>query len=130
VLTERGLEPALSALAARAPVPVTIDAGGDERLPRPVKVAAYFVVSEALANVAKYARATEATVMVRHLGGHVTVEVADDGVGGADAANGSGLRGLADRVGALDGTLLLESPAGRGTRLRVEIPCEPLRGSA
>jgi signal transduction histidine kinase len=126
VLTERGLGPALSALAARAPVPVTIEAAGDERLPAPVKIAAYFVVSEALANVAKYANATEATVTVRRAGGRVAVEIADDGVGGADAAHGSGLRGLADRVGALDGTLSLDSPPGRGTRLRVELPCAPV----
>jgi signal transduction histidine kinase len=106
-------------------VPVTIKADGHERLPGPVKIAAYFVVSEALANVAKYAQATEATVAVRRDNGHVTVEITDDGIGGADASHGSGLRGLADRVGALDGTLRLESPAGRGTRLRVEIPCEP-----
>ena len=126
VLTERGLEPALHALVSRAPVPVTVEAGGEERLPRPVESAAYFVVSEALANVAKYACATQATVTVRRLNGHVTVDVADDGVGGADAARGSGLRGLADRVAALDGTLSLESPAGRGTRLRAEIPCGPV----
>ncbi len=123
VLTERGLGPALSALATRAPVPVTIDADGGERLPGPVEIAAYFVVSEALANVAKYAQATEATVAIRRADGSVTVEVTDDGVGGADAGKGSGLRGLADRVAALDGTLFVESPAGRGTRLRVEIPC-------
>ena len=123
VLTERGLGPALSALATRAPVPVTIDADGGERLPGPVEIAAYFVVSEALANVAKYAQATEATVAIRRADGSVTVEVTDDGVGGADAGEGSGLRGLADRVAALDGTLFVESPAGRGTRLRVEIPC-------
>jgi signal transduction histidine kinase len=125
VLTERGLEPALSALAARAPVPVTIEADAAERLPGPVEIAAYFVVSEALANVAKYAHATEATVAVRRTDGRVTIEVADDGVGGADAGRGSGLRGLADRVAALDGTLALDSPAGRGTRLRVEIPVDP-----
>ena len=125
VLTERGLEPALRALAARAPVPVAIEANGDGRLPAPVEIAAYFVVSEALANVAKYAQASEATVAVRRANGRVTVEVADDGVGGADAGQGSGLRGLADRVAALDGTLSVESPAGHGTRLRVEIPCEP-----
>ena len=123
VLTERGLGPALSALATRAPVPVTLDADGGERLPGPVEIAAYFVVSEALANVAKYAQATEATVAIRRADGSVTVEVTDDGVGGADAGKGSGLRGLADRVAALDGTLFVESPAGRGTRLRVEIPC-------
>jgi signal transduction histidine kinase len=130
VLTERGLEPALHALASRAPVPVTIETDGDRRLPAPVEIAAYFVVSEALANVAKYAQATEATVAVRRMNGCVTVDITDDGIGGADAAQGSGLRGLGDRVAALDGKLALESPPGRGTRLHVEIPCNPLAGPA
>jgi signal transduction histidine kinase len=121
VLTERGLEPALQALASRAPVPVTLDAG-EQRLPGPVESAAYFVVSEALANVAKYAQATHASVTVRQRNGRVSVEVADDGVGGADATRGSGLRGLEDRLAALDGTLSIDSPPGRGTRLRAEIP--------
>ena len=121
MLTERGLAPALGVLAARAPVPVTIDAD-PERLPGPVESAAYFVVSEALTNVAKYAHASAATVAVRRADGQVTVEITDDGVGGADAGNGSGLRGLADRVAALDGTLTLESKPGHGTRVRVEIP--------
>jgi signal transduction histidine kinase len=122
VLTERGLEPALQALLARAPVPVTLEADSEARLPGPVESAAYFVVSEALANVAKYAQATQASVTVRHLNGQVMVEIEDDGVGGADAARGSGLRGLQDRLSALDGTLSLDSPPGRGTRLRAEIP--------
>ena len=122
VLTDRGLEPALEALTARLPVPVTLDADSEQRLPGPVESAAYFVVSEALANVAKYAQASEATVTVRRDNGRVLVEVADDGVGGAIATGGSGLRGLADRVGALDGTLTLDSPPGRGTRLRADIP--------
>jgi signal transduction histidine kinase len=130
VLTERGLEPALHALASRAPVPVAIETHSEQRLPAPVEVAAYFVVAEALANVAKYAQATEATVAIRRANGSVTVEVTDDGIGGADAAQGSGLRGLGDRVAALDGTLSLESPPGRGTRLHVEIPCEPRSGPA
>ena len=134
VLTERGLEPALQSLVARAPVPVSVEAACDGRLPANVESAAYFVVSEALANVAKYARATHARVAVRRANGRVTVEVADDGVGGADAAGGSGLRGLADRVAALDGTLSLDSPPGRGTRLHAEIPVPPataaVRGSA
>ena len=125
VLTERGLEPALQALAARAPVPVELSPGPHERLPGTVESATYFVVSEALANVAKYARATHATVAVRRVNGSVTVDVCDDGVGGADANHGSGLRGLADRVAALDGTLAVDSPAGRGTRLHAEIPCAP-----
>ena len=125
VLSERGLDAALYALAARAPVPVTLDSDGDGRLPEPVEIAAYFVVSEALANVAKYAGATEANVALRRANGSVTVDVTDDGVGGADAARGSGLRGLADRVAALDGTLSVESPPGRGAHLHVEIPCGP-----
>jgi signal transduction histidine kinase len=87
-----------------------------------VEIAAYFVVAEALTNVAKYAQATEATVAVRRVNGRVTVDVTDDGIGGADAAAGSGLRGLTDRVAALDGTLSVDSPAGAGTRLHVEIP--------
>jgi signal transduction histidine kinase len=123
VLTERGLDPALRALAARASVPVTIDTHGAERLPGPVEIAAYYVVAEGLTNVAKYAEASEATVAVRRSDGLVSVDISDDGVGGADAGRGSGLRGLADRVAALDGTLSVDSPAGRGTRLHVVIPC-------
>ena len=111
----RGLEPALPSLASRAPEPVTLEADADERQLGPVE--AYFVVSEALANVAKYAPPTHATVVVRRLNGRVTVEISDNGAGGADAARGSGLSGLADRVAALDGTISLDSPAGRGTRL-------------
>jgi signal transduction histidine kinase len=125
LLTEQGLAPALRSLASRAPVPVTLTAEDRERLPGQVEIAAYFVVAEALANVAKYAQATEATVAVRRTNGQVTVDVTDDGVGGADATQGSGLRGLTDRVAALDGTLAVDSPVGGGTRLHVEIPCEP-----
>jgi signal transduction histidine kinase len=124
VLVQRGLEPAIAALASRAPVPVTVQAE-EERLPPPVEIAAYFVVSEALTNVAKYAQASSASVSVRRAGDVLRVEVADDGVGGADASRGSGLRGLADRVAALDGTIAVDSPAGGGTRVRVEIPCAP-----
>ena len=123
VLSEKGLVAALYALAARAPVPVTLDSDGDERLPEHVEVAAYYAVSEALTNVAKYARASSANVSVQRRNGSLLVDVSDDGVGGADAAKGSGLRGLADRVAALDGTLAVESPPGGGTHLRVEIPC-------
>jgi signal transduction histidine kinase len=122
VLSDRGLEPALHAVVDRVPVPVDLEVDTPERLPAPVETAAYFVVSEALANVAKYARASQASVAVRRVNGRVSVDVADDGVGGADRARGSGLRGLADRVAALDGTLELDSPAGRGTRLHAEIP--------
>jgi signal transduction histidine kinase len=130
ILTELGLAAALNAIASRAPVPVTLETDGEQRLPAPVEVAAYFVVAEALANVAKYAQATEATVAVHRTNGQVTVDVSDDGIGGADAAQGSGLRGLGDRVAALDGTLSLDSPPGHGTRLHVEIPCAPLAGPA
>jgi signal transduction histidine kinase len=129
VLTERGLAPAIAALASRAPVPVRVDAD-DERLPAPVEIAAYYVVSEALTNVAKYSKAKEATVSVHTIDGLVSVDVTDDGIGGADAARGSGLRGLSDRVAALDGTLSIQSPAGGGTRVHVEIPCAPLSASA
>jgi signal transduction histidine kinase len=130
VLSERGLEPALEGLLSRVPVPVTLEVDCDRRLPGPVESAAYFVVSEALANVAKYARATHATVAVWQANGRVTIYVADDGVGGADVARGSGLRGLADRVAALDGTLSVESPEGAGTRLHAELPCEPRPAAA
>jgi PAS domain S-box-containing protein len=122
VLAERGLGPALDAAAGRAPVPVEIVSVPDERLPESVEVAAYYVVSEALTNVAKYANAGSARVEVSRANGRIVVEVSDDGVGGADAASGSGLRGLADRIGALNGTLTVESPHGRGTRIRAEIP--------
>ena len=123
VLTEKGLDAALYALASRAPVPVTLESENDGRLPEAVEVAAYYAVSEALANVAKYAQATHADVAVHRANGTLMVDVIDDGVGGADTAKGSGLRGIADRVAALDGTLSVESPPGRGTRLHVEIPC-------
>jgi signal transduction histidine kinase len=122
VLTDRGLTAAVRILADRAPVPVEFEALPAERLPPPVEIAVYFVVAEALTNVAKYARATAATVSITAGGGRVAVAVADDGVGGADVAGGSGLRGLSDRVAALDGRLVLDSPPGEGTRLRAEIP--------
>jgi signal transduction histidine kinase len=122
VLTDRGLEPAVRALADRADVPVSVSVVA-EGLPGPVEIAVYFVVAEALTNVAKYAEASGASVSVARAGGTVVVEVADDGIGGADVAAGSGLRGLADRVAVLDGRLSVVSPAGEGTRLRAEIPC-------
>jgi signal transduction histidine kinase len=123
VLTDRGLDAALAALAARAPVPVEIEGAVGGRVAEPVEIAAYFAVSEALANVAKYAGAEGATVRVERRGGRLVVEVADDGIGGARAEDGSGLRGIADRVGALDGRLHVDSPVGAGTHVRVEIPC-------
>jgi len=121
VLTDRGLEAALETLATRAPLPVELDVM-EERLPDPVEAAAYFIVSEALTNVAKYARATAAHVAVRLDDGAVVVEVADDGSGGADPAGGTGLRGLADRVATLDGALEVESEPGSGTVVRAVIP--------
>ena len=121
VLTDRGLRAAVEMLAGRSPVPVEIAEVPDERLPEPVEAAAYYLIAEALTNVAKYAQAS--TVRVRVTAGDgVVVEVSDDGVGGADAAAGSGLRGLADRVEALGGSLAVDSPAGDGTSLRAEIP--------
>jgi signal transduction histidine kinase len=122
VLTDRGLATALRALADRAAVPVEIEGVPSEPLPPAAETAVYFVVAEALTNVAKYARAQTATVTLTLTAGEVAVEVADDGVGGADAASGSGLRGLSDRVAALDGRLELTSPPGGGTRVRARIP--------
>ena len=123
VLSDRGLRPALEALAGRAPVRVELAEPPAERLPAPVEAASYFVVAEALTNVARYARATHAAVSVSLSNGQVEVEVADDGVGGADPQAGSGLRGLADRVAALDGRLEVVSPRGEGTTIRDLIPC-------
>ncbi len=122
MLSDRGLAAALDALASRAPVPVEIACEPPDGLPDAAATAIYFVVSEALTNVAKYARAERATVAVRRAEDTVVVEVSDDGVGGADFARGSGLRGLSDRVSTLDGRLELRSPAGEGTRVRAEIP--------
>jgi len=122
VLSDRGLAPALEMLASRAPVPVEVAMGACDDLPSPVATAIYFVVSEALTNVAKYARARHAAVTVERAPGRVVAEVADDGVGGADLGKGSGLRGLSDRVAALDGRLVLDSSPEGGTRLRAEFP--------
>ena len=119
-----GLEAALKSLASRASVATTISFELRERLPEPVELAAYFVTCEALANVAKYAQATRTTVRVSRRDGRVVVEIADDGIGGADESAGSGLQGLADRVAALDGTLRILSPPGRGTVVTAELPCE------
>ena len=121
ILTEEGLAAALAALARRAPVPVELIVC-QERLPATVEATAYFVAAEALANVAKHARASRATIGVTRRDGAVAVEVADDGMGGADAG-GAGLRGMRDRVEALDGSLRVESPSGGGTRVTAAIPC-------
>jgi PAS domain S-box-containing protein len=122
ILTDRGLGPALEALAARAPLPVEVSALPEDPLPGPVQAAAYYVVAEGLTNVVKYARASGVTVCIERVDGLARVEVADDGVGGADPTGGTGLRGLSDRIEALDGRLAVESAPGSGTRLRAEIP--------
>jgi signal transduction histidine kinase len=122
VLSDRGLRAAVEMLAGRAPVPVEIEDIPDERLPEPVEAAAYYLIAEALTNVAKYAHASAVRVRVAAGDERVVVEVSDDGVGGADAAHGSGLRGLTDRVEALGGTLEISSPPGGGTSLRARIP--------
>jgi PAS domain S-box-containing protein len=123
VLTEGGLEPALRGLAKRAPLRVTIERAPDGRLPAPVEVTAYFVVAEALTNVARYAEAASARVSVHRDAGMLIVEVRDNGRGGAHEAGGSGLRGLADRVSALGGRLSVHSPPGAGTVVRAEMSC-------
>ena len=123
LLTEHGLGPALDALVTRAPVSVEIERLPHERLTPSVEAAAYYVVAEAITNVAKYARASRATVDIRRSNGSAMVTVSDDGVGGADPARGSGLRGLAARVEALNGRLDVDSPPEQGTRVTAEIPC-------
>jgi hypothetical protein len=120
-LTEAGLAAALAALAERAPVPVAVDVRVG-RLPAAVEATVYYVCAEALANVAKYAQAATARLEVTADDGRVRLLVADDGVGGADPARGTGLQGLADRVAALGGTLAIASPLGSGTRLTAEVP--------
>ncbi len=123
VLSDRGLGSALEALAQRAPLPMELEGVPAERLPAGIEAAAYFVVAEAITNVVRYARASHARVAVVRDGERIVVEIADDGVGGADPAKGTGLSGLADRVAALDGRLDIESAAGQGTTVRAVIPC-------
>jgi signal transduction histidine kinase len=123
VLSDRGLAAALGGLAERSPVPVEIAAAPAERLPMPVESAAYFVVAESLTNVARYSGAKAATVRVERRNGTLEVEVSDDGAGGADPDAGTGLRGLADRVAALDGSFAVRSEAGEGTTVEARIPC-------
>jgi signal transduction histidine kinase len=123
ILTDRGLPAALEALAGRAPVPVEIETVPDGRMPTPVEAVAYFVVAESLTNVAKYADAEYATVRILRENGYAVVEIEDNGIGGADPSAGSGLRGLADRLAALDGRLEVDSPPGVGTTVRARIPC-------
>lgn len=125
VVSGHGLDVAVEQLAARAAVPVRLAVAIGSRLPERLEVAAFYLVSEGLANVGKHARATSASVEITLTEREVVVEIVDDGVGGADTELGSGLRGLADRVEALEGRLRVWSPSGGGTRLRAEIPCAP-----
>jgi signal transduction histidine kinase len=125
VVSGHGLDVALEQLVAKAVVPVNLSVRVEARLPEAIEVAAYYLVSESLANVAKYANATAASVEVTRRDHDVLVEIVDDGVGGANESRGSGLRGLADRVEALGGTLRVWSPPGAGTRVRAVIPCAP-----
>ena len=123
LLTERGLMPALDALASRSQVPVDVHHATVGRLDPSVESAAYFVVSEALTNVMKHASASRVDLMVECDGATLVLEVSDDGSGGATVDAGGGLRGLSDRVAALNGHLRVESPSGRGTLVHVELPC-------
>jgi signal transduction histidine kinase len=123
LLVERGLAPALDELCRRAALPTRLQAALGERLPDRVESAAYFLASEALTNAAKHSHGTDVLVAVSYDGQSLTVEVSDNGIGGASPSGGSGLRGLADRVEALGGRLTISSPPGRGTALRAEIPC-------
>jgi signal transduction histidine kinase len=122
VLSDRGLGAAVEALAHRAPLPVEVGDVPAQELPEQVELVAYFVVSEALTNVAKHAAATRASVTMTRSDGRLAVEISDDGVGGADPELGTGLRGLADRLAALEGQLEVDSQPGRGTTLRAGIP--------
>ena len=124
LLTDRGLDTALETLVHRAPLPVELRGAPGERLPEAVELAAYFVVSEALTNVVKYAAASHAVVDVMRENGRLVVEVTDDGVGGADPERGTGLRGLADRLAVLEGRLEVHSERDHGTTVRARIPCE------
>jgi signal transduction histidine kinase len=125
VLTERGLRPAFEMLALRSPFVVSVQGVPQQRLPAPIEAALYYVASETLANAAKHANASTLLIRMTHDDGVVTIELNDDGCGGANAREGGGLRGLADRVEALHGRLDLTSPPGGGTSVRAEIPCPP-----
>jgi len=127
VLTERGLEPALQALATRTPVEVAVDSRLERRLPEAQEAALYFVAAEALTNVVKHGEARSAAITVRSAGGWAEITVADDGVGGATITPGSGLRGLADRLDALRGRIAVESTPGAGTIVRARVPIPAAR---
>ncbi|HEU5288145.1 MAG TPA: histidine kinase, partial [Candidatus Limnocylindria bacterium] len=123
ILNDRGLAPALDDLVTRLRLPVALEVALTERLPARVETTAYYVVSEGLTNIAKYAHAASAQVRVRRENGAALIEIADDGAGGADPSKGSGLRGLRDRVEALGGRFAVTSPPGHGTTIRAELPC-------
>ena len=123
LLSERGLAAALEELCGRAALPTRLRSEIEARLPEQLETAAYFFASEALTNAAKHSHASEVQVTARCAGGTLLVEVSDDGIGGASPTGGSGLRGLADRIEALGGTMTVSSPPGRGTSLRAEVPC-------
>jgi signal transduction histidine kinase len=124
VLTDRGLDAAVSALAASSTVPVTVNSSLFGRLPETVETTAYFIIAEALTNISRHSGATRASVNIRREGSILRIEVVDNGSGGADDTRGTGLRGMRDRASAIDGTLTVESPTGGPTRILVELPCE------
>ena len=126
MLTDRGVEAAVRSLIQRAPVPVDFRTAVPVRVDATIEAAGYFLVSEALTNIAKYAQATSVSVELELAGDTLVVTIADDGLGGADPKRGSGLRGLVDRVQAVGGHLEISSPLGHGTRLRAELPTSPL----
>jgi signal transduction histidine kinase len=130
ILSEGGLEPALRALRRRSAIPVELDLHPKRRLPGRVEVAAYYVVSEALTNAAKHARASVVNVELDTHDAILQLAIRDDGIGGADPDQGSGLVGLSDRIEALGGTLQVTSPAGKGTTLLIEVPLEGQQTSA
>jgi signal transduction histidine kinase len=122
-VSDHGLAVALESVATRATIPVEVIGATEDRFPEPVELAAFFIVCEALANIARHSEASSALVELERKQAALVVEVTDDGIGGASADTGTGLRGVADRVEALGGRLQVWSPVGEGTRLRAEIPC-------
>ncbi|MGB6458038.1 MAG: sensor histidine kinase [Streptosporangiaceae bacterium] len=124
VLDDRGLDAALSGIAARAPLPVRLTVEKLERASPTVEAVAYFVVSECLANIARHSSARQAGIEVRRIDGLLCIRVTDDGIGGADPARGTGLASLAQRARSVDGSLRIDSPAGGPTEITVELPCE------
>jgi len=123
ILQDRGLDAALSAVVARSPIPVRLDVDVSPRPPSTVESTAYFVVAEALTNVAKHSGATQARVSIARRGDRLAIDVTDNGTGGADSSRGTGLHGLTDRVHALGGWMQVLSPVGGPTTVLVELPC-------